>query len=352
MRENEVKVIKNYGDQNLGGNDFDYILMDMIVEKLYTEDCVISDENYFEIPPRATPQEKLMFRKRKNRLRKEAERIKIALSSKEEVKIDLNNLFADEDEIDKEYLKQEIIITRDDFESKCGELLSKLKFGIKEVCNISNLNKKDINLVLLIGGTCQIPIVKNKISETLGKEKIAKNDFDSMTAVVMGAAFYSYSEGNKNAQELKISDKITRSLGIEIRCGQFLKIYKKGENLGQTLSQEVFTEEKQQKDVEFDIYCGEKENVGTEGMIRLGSFTLFDIPKYEGMKTHFNVEMEVNESGLLTVRAYSLPPENEKNKEEKKSYGEIKLQLDLTPIDDDKFEEVKKHFDDFKPYSF
>ena len=115
-----------------------------------------------------------MFRKRKNRLRKEAERIKIALSSKEEVNIDLNSLFTDDDEIDKEYLKQEIIITRDGFESKCGELLSKLKFGIKEVCNISNLNKKEIDLVLLIGGTCQIPMVKNKISETLGKEKLQK----------------------------------------------------------------------------------------------------------------------------------------------------------------------------------
>ena len=91
-----VRVEANGGDQNLGGNNFDHVMMELIKEKLKEEGTL--DENFFEKPEgkRVTTAMKIQHKKRMNNLKKEAERLKTRLSSSNNPECKIKNLLGNE----------------------------------------------------------------------------------------------------------------------------------------------------------------------------------------------------------------------------------------------------------------
>uniref|UniRef100_A0A915EI00 Uncharacterized protein n=1 Tax=Ditylenchus dipsaci TaxID=166011 RepID=A0A915EI00_9BILA len=158
------KTLGHEGDPNLGGRDFDNALFNLCVTKL-KETC---NEDCFE-------------GKNKQKLMQECESIKIALSDHEQFEIDLEHLLRA-----PEYHGKSVIIKRSEFEEASLLLALKALEPVDKLLNSCNLSTTDINKVLLIGLSTNMPLIRRKLSKLFpGKLEFS---MDPSEAVARGAA--------------------------------------------------------------------------------------------------------------------------------------------------------------------
>ena len=194
-------VVKASGtNQNLGGNNFDSIMMQFIKNELI-ENMDEDKVNKYFCDDESILQEMDDNEIKKNhchfvQLKKFAENVKIEMSESQHVNLKLDDLmklmndwkeykFTEDDFI-------EIILDREKYETLSTSLIEEFETTIKNFLADARCPMKAINNVLLIGGTCQMPIIQNSVNY-LFKDKIIKTtDFNPMTSVCQGAALYSY----------------------------------------------------------------------------------------------------------------------------------------------------------------
>ncbi|EDS88718.1 heat shock protein 70 putative [Entamoeba histolytica] len=159
-KDENIQVESSGGDQNLGGNDYDIVMMDIIKQRV--EDGV---EGYYEKKQGMTQQEKIILNKKLIRLKKEAERIKIELSGKPDAELDLETLLPDSDDYDNDVF--EPTITRQEFEEECKNrgLYERFINKIKQVTQRKGYKKGNVQLVLFIGGTSKMPRIKQEVGK-------------------------------------------------------------------------------------------------------------------------------------------------------------------------------------------
>lgn len=188
-------VIATGGDPKLGGINFDAELVGMIRSKLARQHCEIDD----------TDDELLM------EIREKAEAAKIQLSSVKLARVRFS--------IHDQYYCVEI--TRDEFEKRAAHLLQRTVFLLSDVLKEKNLEWKDIDTLLVVGGSTKMPMVKAKLEELFGQK--ARYLVDPDTAVAQGAAIFAStlktSEGGagpapEEVNIISISDVTSQSLGV------------------------------------------------------------------------------------------------------------------------------------------
>ena len=169
-------------------------------------------------------------------------------------------------------------------------------------------------------------------------------NFDPMTAVAKGAAFYADNLAGRTVSELKVYDTIPFNIGLKVQQNKFLPLIFEGVELPSKNSTMISTESSGQEMVIFEIYCGDKLFVDSEGMKKEGSFKITDLPDTNG-NISFEIEIEVKKDGMLNVKARSI------GTDETITGGLLNHQMDLRPIDK-AFIRVKKHFLNFLPPPF
>ncbi len=197
----DFDVIATGGDSELGGVDFDKVIVGIIRDQLKAQGCEIAiedDEMNADI-------------------REKAEKAKIRLSSVMDSRIP----FA----VNGKTYRVEI--SRDDFEKGSESLMQRVQFKLEEVLKSANLGWNDIDHVLAVGGSSRMPMVKKQLESLSGKSVTFKVDPD--TAVARGAAIFAstlvdsgeVTDGTENAHPvlgigagLNISDVTSQSLGV------------------------------------------------------------------------------------------------------------------------------------------
>ena len=268
-KEDRIDVISTKGDQNLGGNNFDRVIMEMIKEKLekerichpnyfeknsdiesspfsdYSDETSSdSEDKEFELDDKGSDSEKL---KRNNRLRNEAERIKIEFGKKrngnypKNVVIDLDKLLRDYDNEDE----KEISISYDDFKSICEKgmkdnkgkrinetrLVERFWKPIGDCLKEGKISKDGVTKVLCVGGSCSMRLIKEIVEGAFKKPgQMADIRFDAMTAVCKGAAYIAHTIEEGVAKEV-YADTIPYSIGVEGDQCKFIPIAKAGQHL-------------------------------------------------------------------------------------------------------------------------
>ncbi len=199
IKDKTFDVIATGGDSELGGLDFDNVLMKLIREKLEEQGCTIDDEDEALL---ADIQEK-------------AEKAKLQLSGVECAKIP----FA----INGQTYRVEI--TKECFEKAAESLMQRTQFLLEEVLEKKNISYQDIDHVLAVGGSTRMPMVKNQLKKLFNQE--IKYRVDPDTAVARGAAIFASSlssgatdEGatssaaTSNTSGITILDVTSQSLGV------------------------------------------------------------------------------------------------------------------------------------------
>ncbi len=332
-----MEVKASTGNNQLGGEDFDWILVDWMAEK------VIKEHN-------VDPREDI---RAKSLLKDEAEKIKIALSSEEDIEVSIPIVTV------KEGNPISLItqIARQDFEKLIDDLLEETMEKVKLALKEAELSKNDIDEILLVGGSTRIPRVKELINKFFDKTPL--DNINPEEVVALGAGVQAgIKAGIMGKTGLIFTDVAPFSMGIAVlrewngitmRPGGYQVIIPRNTTIPVTRSQEFSTVFDGQTAVEIEVFQG--ENQWVKDNHRLGEFLLEGISENKAGEEKIKVTFRYNLNGILEVTANSLSKGIEKTitvqdaleRNSKEAYEESLKKIEALYKEDE--EEIEDYLD-------
>lgn len=267
------------GDTQLGGNDFDKCIVDWLAEQfLATEgvDLRTSDRQAFQ------------------RLTEAAEKAKIELSGVGVTEINLPFITATEE--GPKHI--ETRLTRADFEELCGDLMSRLRRPMKRAIQDAGLTPRQIDEVVLVGGSTRMPMVVDLVKRLIAAEPNQNVNPDEVVAV--GAAIQAGILTGA-VKDVLLLDVTPLSLGLETISGAMKKLVARNTTIPVRRSDIFSTGENNQTVVEIHILQGEREMAKDNKS--LGRFKLTGIPPAPRGVPQVQVAFDIDANGILQVTA-------------------------------------------------
>ena len=262
------EVLSTNGDTYLGGDDLDRAIIEYWMKEMGVDNL----EDHKNL---------------KQELRLAAEKAKIALSN--------SDLF------ESEFAGEKISITKEVFEKLIEPIVQKTIELCKLAMKDAALEIKDINTVLMVGGSTRVPLVKKTVSTFFNQ---AVNDSVNPDEVVaLGAAVQAdiLSGNNKNMLLLDITPL---SLGIETMGGLMDVLLPRNSKIPTKTSRQYTTQKDAQSGINISVYQGERDLVKDNR--QLGAFTLTGIPAMPAGIPKVEVSFLINADGILQVSAKEL----------------------------------------------
>jgi molecular chaperone DnaK len=285
------------GDRWLGGDDIDRRLQQIIINK-------VQEQN--NIPDLRELIDNLPDRKRFNfdgEMKMRTEETKIQLSSSKTASVIIDGILEDEngDSIDID-----ITITREEFEKAISPLIERSIDLIEELLKEVGYDISMIDSILLVGGTSCIPLVKRRLAEHFGNEKVLVTE-KPMLAVAEGAAILAHRLGDESEKTeivqptvTEISYSTNHHYFIELKEG-FDKIIEKQMPLPSNVVRTYKTTINNQKIVKVSLYADVEG--GRKERQTMGFFTLDnDLPM--GSEIVFDITLGIEEGEIFHIKAY------------------------------------------------
>ncbi len=272
------EVKSTNGDTHLGGADFDRVIINYFADEFKKEHGIdISND-------KAAMQ----------RLRDEAEKAKIELSTAQEVDVNLPFLTADAD--GPKHFEHKL--TRAKLESLVADLIDKTAAPCEKALKDAGLKASDINAVVLVGGMTRMPAVQAKVKEIFGKDPMKGVNPDEVVAI--GAAIQGgVLQGD--VKDVLLLDVTPLSLGIETMGGVMTKLIERNTTIPTSKSEVFSTAADNQPQVEVHVGQGERDMI--EGNKSLGRFILDGIPPAPRGVPQIEVTFNIDANGILNVTA-------------------------------------------------
>lgn len=276
--DDTVEVISTNGDTHLGGDDFDQVLINWIIEEFKKQEGIDLSKDNLAL----------------QRIKESAEKAKIELSTAQETEI--NQPFITTDANGPKHLVMKI--SRSKMEELVGDLVVKTMEPVKKALKDAKLETKDINEIVMVGGMTRMPLVQKKVEEFFGKKPNSSVNPDEVVA--MGAAI----QGGVLAGDVKdvlLLDVTPLTLGIETMGGVSTPLIERNTTVPTKKSQIFSTAVDNQPSVEIHVLQGEREVA--EGNKTLGRFILDGIaPSPRGIP-QVEVTFDIDANGILNVSA-------------------------------------------------
>ena len=273
------EVLSTNGDTHLGGEDFDQRVMEHFIK-------MIKKKSGRDIRSDARAMQKL---------RREVEKAKRALSSAQQIRIEIESLFDGEDFSET--------LTRAKFEELNMDLFKNTLKPVKKVLDDAELTKKDITDVILVGGSTRIPKIRQLVKEFFnGKEP--RSGVNPDEAVAEGAAVQACILSGADCgldADMVVIDTVPLSLGIETVGGVMTKVIPRNTAIPTKKTQIFSTAADNQEVVTIKVYEGERSM--TKDNHLLGKFDLTGIPPARRGMPQIEVTFNVNADGMLEVSA-------------------------------------------------
>jgi len=276
--EGVVEVKSTNGDTHLGGDDVDEVLVGWIIDE-FKKDQGIDLHN-----------DKMALQ----RLKEAAEKAKVELSSAMETEINLPFITADASGPKHLVMK----LTRAKFEALVEPVLKRLMPPVEQAIKDANLSAKDIQEVVLVGGSTRIPKVQEMVKGFFGKESNKSVNPDEVVA--LGAAVQAGVLGGEKT-DILLLDVTPLSLGIETLGGVATPMIQKNTTIPTRKSEVFSTASDNQTSVEVHVLQGERPMASDNKT--LGKFHLVGIPPAPRGVPQVEVTFDIDANGIVNVSA-------------------------------------------------
>jgi molecular chaperone DnaK len=276
LHDGIYEVLSTAGDTYLGGEDFDQLIIDWLVETFRKQHGIDASGDHGA----------------RLRLKAVAERAKCELSSSDEAEITLPLTAAEPDKI------LDTALTRRDFETMITPLLERTIEPCHRALKDSHLDPNDIDKVILVGGQARAPKVAQIASRVFGKDP--SRDVSDEAIVSAGAAVQiGIMEGE--ITDLVLIDVTPHTLGIETQGGNFTPLIERNSPIPTRKSRIFTTVFDNQSKVELQVLQGENDKAALNTL--LGKFELTGIAPARKEAPQIDVAFEIDITGMVKVSA-------------------------------------------------
>ncbi|MEK4564504.1 molecular chaperone DnaK [Alkalihalobacillus sp. FSL R5-0424] len=282
----EVKATS--GDNKLGGDDFDEVIINYLVEQF-------KKDNGIDLS-----QDKMAMQ----RLKDAAEKAKKDLSGVTQTQISLPFITADS--TGPKHL--EISLSRAKFEEISSDLVERTLAPTRRAMQDAGLSASEIDKVVLVGGSTRIPAVQEAIKQLTGKDPHKGVNPDEVVA--LGAAIQA-GVLTGDVKDVVLLDVTPLSLGIETMGGVFTKLIDRNTTIPTSKSQVFSTAADNQPSVDIHVLQGEREMAAHNKT--LGRFQLADIPPAPRGVPQIEVAFDIDANGIVNVKAKDLGTNKEQS---------------------------------------
>ena len=315
----QIEVKATSGDNRLGGDDFDEVVMDWIVSEFKKSTGIDLEKDLQAI----------------SRIREAAEKAKIELSGTPSTQINLPFITMKDGQ--PEHL--DMSLTRSNFEKLISKLVERTMSPTRQAMKDASIKKGDVDKVLLVGGSTRVPAVQKAIEEEVGKAPFKGINPDE--AVAMGAALQAgIIVGDEGVTDVLLLDVTPLTLGIETLGGVTTTMIERNTTIPSRRSETFSTAADNQPAVEVHVLQGEREFA--KDNITLGKFHLMGIPAAPRGIPQIEVAFDIDANGIVNVSAKDLGTGTEQS---------IKIESQTSLSEDEikqKIEDAEKFADEDK----
>lgn len=276
--EHQFEVLATNGDTFLGGEDFDNLLINDLVDQF-------KKDTGFDLKGDPLAMQ---------RLKEAAEKAKIELSSAQQTDVNLPYITADAS--GPKHLN--LVITRAKLEGLVSDLVQRTLEPCRVALKDAGIDVSEINDVILVGGQTRMPLVQKTVAEFFKKE--ARRDVNPDEAVAMGAAIQG-AVLSGDVKDVLLLDVSPLTLGIETMGGIMTALIEKNTTIPTKKSQVFSTADDNQNAVTIHVLQGERKQAAVNKS--LGRFDLADIPPAPRGTPQIEVTFDIDANGILNVSA-------------------------------------------------
>ncbi|MGV2938166.1 molecular chaperone DnaK [Mesobacillus sp. LC4] len=290
------EVKSTAGDNRLGGDDFDQVIIDYLVEQFKKENGIDLSKDKMAL----------------QRLKDAAEKAKKDLSGVTSTQISLPFITAGE----AGPLHLELNMSRAKFEELSADLVERTMGPTRQALKDAGLSPSELDKVILVGGSTRIPAVQEAIKKETGKDPhrgVNPDEVVAMGAAIQGGVI------SGDVKDVVLLDVTPLSLGIETMGGVFTKLIDRNTTIPTSKSQVFSTAADNQTAVDIHVLQGERSMASANKT--LGRFQLTDIPPAPRGVPQVEVTFDIDKNGIVNVRAKDLGTNKEQQITIKSSTG-------------------------------